>query len=142
MLMRFDPFRELDRLVKQAESPVRLPTMAMDAYRHGDQVVVNIDLPGVDRDAIELRVEKDVLTVRAERAITPGEGEEWIVAERPRGSFTRQLFLGQGLDADALEAHYDQGVLTITVPVAEAAKPRRVEINSGSGRAIGTGAAA
>ena len=141
MLMRFDPFRELERLAELGD-PGRLPTMAMDAYRHGDQVVVNLDLPGVDRDAIELSVEKDVLTVRAERAITPGEGEEWIVAERPRGSFTRQLFLGQGLDADALEAHYDQGVLTITVPVAEAAKPRRVEIASGNGRAVGTGAAA
>ncbi len=142
MLMRFDPFRELDRLTKQVSGPGLLPTMAMDAYRHGDQVVVNFDLPGVDRDAIEVSVEKDVLTVRAERPIARGEGEEWLVAERPRGSFSRQLFLGQGLDADALEAQYDQGVLTVTVPVAEAAKPRRVEISSGGRQAIDTGAAA
>ncbi len=143
MLMRFDPFRELERLTQPVGWSGRVPTMPLDAYRHGDQVVVQIDLPGVDRDAIELSVEKDVLTVQAERAITRGEGEDWLIAERPQGRFSRQLFLGQGLDADALEAHYDHGVLTITVPVAEAAKPRKVQITSGDQqRSLGTGQAA
>ena len=142
MLMRFDPFRELERLTQQVRGPSLLPAMPMDAYRRGDQVVVHIDLPGVDQDAIDLSIEKDVLTVQAERAITRGEGEDWLVAERPQGSFSRQLFLGQGLDADALEAHYVHGVLTITVPVAEAAKPRKVQITSGSQQALETGQAA
>jgi len=142
MLMRFDPSRELERLTHQVGGASRVATMPMDAYRHGDQVVVHIDLPGVDRDAIELSIEKDVLTIQAERAMTRGEGEDWLVAERPQGSFSRQLFLGQGLEANALEAHYDQGVLTITVPVAEAAKPRKVEITSGGRRSIDSGAGA
>ena len=141
MLMRFDPFRELERLTQQVGS-ARPLTMPMDAYRHGDQVVVHFDLPGVDRDGIDISVEKDVLTVTAERAVSRGEDEDWLVTERPQGSVSRQLFLGQGLDANSLEAHYDRGVLTITVPVAEAAKPRRVEITSGERPAIDTGAAA
>ena len=141
MLMRFDPLRELERLTQQVGGS-RPVTMPMDAYRHGDQVVVHFDLPGVDRDSIELSVEKDVLTVRAERAVARGEGEDWLVAERPQGIVSRQLYLGQGLDADSLEAHYDRGVLTVTVGVAEAAKPRRVEITSGDRPAIGTSPAA
>ena len=141
MLMRFDPFRELERLTQQKGGSRQL-TMPMDAYRHGDQVIVQFDLPGVDRDSIELSVEKDVLTVRAERAVARAEGEEWLVAERPQGIVSRQLYLGQGLDADSLEAHYDRGVLTVTVAVAEAAKPHRVEITTGDRPAIGTSAAA
>jgi HSP20 family protein len=141
MLMRLDPFRELERLSQQVGGSRPL-TMAMDAYRHGDQVVVQFDLPGVDRDSIELSVEKDVVTVRAERAVARGEGEDWLVTERPQGSVSRQLFLGQGLDADSLEAHYDRGVLTVTIAVAEAPKPRRVEITTGDRPAIDTGTAA
>jgi HSP20 family protein len=141
MLMRYDPFRDLERLTQPLSA--RVPAMPMDAYRQGGQFVVHFDLPGVDRDSIELSVEKDVLTVNAQRTIARNEGEDWLVAERPQGSFSRQLFLGQGLDTDAIQAHYDQGVLTVTVPVAEAAKPRKVEITSGAApRAIETSTAA
>ena len=131
MLMRFDPFRELDRLTQQvASGPGRTPVMAMDAYREGDRFIVHFDLPGVAGDTIDLTVEKNVLTVSAERRWKAGEGQEVVVTERPQGRFTRQLFLGEGLDAERIVASYDQGVLTITVPVAEQAKPRRVEVTT------------
>ena len=126
MLMRFDPFRELDRLTEQLER--RPAAMPMDAYRRGEQFVVHFDLPGIDADAVDLTIEKNVLTVRAERSWPPLEGDEIVVAERPQGTFTRQLFLGETLDVDAIEASYDQGVLTLTIPVAQRAKARRVEI--------------
>jgi HSP20 family protein len=100
----------------------------MDAYRHGDKFFVHLDLPGVDPDSIDLTVEKNVLSVRAERSWRPAEGDEVVVSERPRGVFSRQLFLGDTLDTNRIEAGYDHGVLTITIPVAEQAKPRRVEI--------------
>jgi HSP20 family protein len=130
MLMRFDPFRELDRLTQQAwtSAPAAMP---LDAYRHGDRVLVHFDLPGVDPSSIELTVEQDVLTARAERTWQPAEGDEVIVSERPQGSFTRQLFLGESLDGERIEASYEHGVLTVTIPVAEQAKPRKVEIASG-----------
>jgi HSP20 family protein len=133
--MRFDPFRELDRLASQAVGGGRAPAMAMDAYRHGDSFVVHFDLPGVDPSSIDLTVEKNVLTVSAERRWQPTEGDEVVVAERPQGTFSRQLFLGEGLNPDRIEARYDNGVLTIFVPVAEQAKPRKVEINTGNGKA-------
>lgn len=135
MLMRFDPLRELDRLVQQTNGGSRLPVMPMDAFRHEDRFLVHFDVPGVDPSSIELTVEKDVLTVSAERRWQPGEGDQVLVAERPQGSFSRQLFLGEGLDADRIEASYDNGVLSLTIPVAERAKPRRVEISSGGGKA-------
>ena len=135
MLMRFDPLRELDRLVQPTSGGSRLPVMPMDAFRHEDHFVVHFDVPGVDPSSIELTVEKNVLTVSAERRWEPAEGDEVLVAERPQGSFSRQLFLGEGLDADRIEARYDNGVLSVTVPVAEQAKPRRVEISSGGGKA-------
>lgn len=133
MLMRFDPFRELERLTQPSGGGGvnRQVTMPMDAYRRGDQFLVHFDLPGVQADSIELTVERNVLTVRAERSFNGAEGEEWLVAERPRGTFTRQLFLGEGLDPDRVAADYTQGVLTLTIPVAEQAKPRRVEVNRG-----------
>ena len=130
MLMRFDPFRELDRLTQRAWEEQRPAVMAMDAYRHGDTFKVHLDLPGVDPGSIELTIEKNVLTVRAERSWQRSEDQEVVVTERPQGVFTRQLFLGEGLDAERIEAAYDQGVLTITVPVAEQAKPRKVEVTS------------
>ena len=133
MLMRFDPFRELDRLVQQGwNGDRRTEAMPMDAYRRGDSFVVQFDLPGVDSESIELTVEKNVLTVKAERTWTRTEGDEIVVAERPHGSFTRQLFLGESLDPDRIEAHYDAGVLTLTVPVAERAKPRKLSVTAGS----------
>ncbi|MEY2567785.1 MAG: hypothetical protein QOE35_2314 [Actinomycetota bacterium] len=132
MLMRWDPFREIDRLSDQAFAGLRSrqAVMPMDAYRHGDQFVVHFDLPGVDPSSIELTVEKNVLTVSAERSWQKGEGDEIVVSERPQGAFSRQLFLGEGLDADGVSANYDQGVLTVTIPVAEKAKPRKVEVST------------
>lgn len=132
MVMRFDPFRELDRLTEQVAGPSRSPSMPMDAYRTGDRFVVHFDLPGVEADDIDLTVEKNVVTVRAERTPTPEGVEEVLVAERPQGTFTRQLFLGEMLDPGRVSADYAQGVLTLTIPVAEQAKPRRVQV-SGSG---------
>jgi HSP20 family protein len=135
MLMRFDPFREFDRLTQQAFGEGgrgSILPMPMDAYREGDQFLVHFDLPGIDPSTIDLTVERNVLTVRAERAWKRGDGQEIIVAERPQGAFTRQLFLGDALDADGIEATYQDGVLTVRVPVAEQAKPRKVEVTAGA----------
>ena len=138
MLMRFDPFRDLDRLTDQlwGQSQGRQLGlgMPMDAYRHGDQFVVHFDLPGVDPSSIDLTVDKNVLTVRAERAFEQQQGDEILVTERPQGVFTRQLMLGDQLDSDRISAGYDRGVLTLTLPVAERAKPRKVEISTASDR--------
>jgi HSP20 family protein len=139
MLMRFDPFRDLDRLTQQlwntgpAASQRSVP---MDAYRRGDRFIVHFDLPGVDPGQIELTVEKNVLTVKAERRWERREGDEPVATERLQGTYTRQLFLGETLDADHVEAAYEQGVLTLTIPVAEAAKPRKVEVSTSGAKAI------
>lgn len=135
MLMRFDPFRELDRLSQEVLSSTnrRNSAMPLDAYRQGDTFKVTFDLPGVDPSSIDLTVEKNVLTVRAERAWSWDDGVEVLVNERPQGTFSRQLFLGDTLDAANISADYDQGVLTVSIPVAEVAKPRKVEVTSGSG---------
>jgi HSP20 family protein len=135
MLMRTDPFRELDRLTQQVFGNLpgtwsRPTAMPMDAYRDGDQFVVCFDLPGVHSDAIELDVERNVLTVKAERRPVSGENVEMQVAERPLGVFSRQLFLGDTLDTDHIDASYEGGVLTLRIPIAEAAKPRRISIGS------------
>ncbi|HEV7451728.1 MAG TPA: Hsp20/alpha crystallin family protein [Pseudonocardiaceae bacterium] len=136
MLMRTDPFRELDRMAQQLfgtnGTTSRPAVMPMDAYRHGEQFVVQFDLPGVDPSSIGLDVERNVLTIKAERSPTYGEDVELQVAERPRGVFSRQLFLGDTLDADRIEAHYDAGVLTLRLPIAEKAKPRKIEITGGN----------
>jgi HSP20 family protein len=140
MLMRTDPFRELDRLTQQvlgntAGTWSRPTAMPMDAYRAGDQFVVAFDLPGVSPEAIELDVERNVLTVKAERRpAAAGEDVEMQVAERPLGVFSRQLFLGDTLDTDHIDASYDAGVLTLRIPIAEKAKPRKIAIaNADSG---------
>jgi HSP20 family protein len=131
MLMRTDPFRDLDRVTQQLFGGVARPTaMPMDAYRKGEQFYVHFDLPGVDPDSIDLTVEQNVLTVRADRQPVATEGAELLVTERPVGTFTRQLFLGETLDPEHLEADYSAGVLTLTIPVHEAAKPRKIEITS------------
>jgi HSP20 family protein len=131
MLMRTDPFREFDRLAQQiAGTRARPAAMPMDAYRDGEQFVVELDLPGVDAQSIEVTVEKNVLTVQAQRDRTDGEGLELLIAERPYGAFSRQLFLGESLDTDRLTAAYADGVLSIRVPVAEKAKPRRVDVKA------------
>jgi HSP20 family protein len=133
MLMRTDPFRDFDRLVQQvAGTPSRPAAMPMDAYRNKDTFLVQFDLPGVRAEAIDLTVEKNVLTVHAERSRPEADDVEMVAAERPQGSFSRQLFLGDTLDPDRIEADYAAGVLTLTIPIAERAKPRRVEVNRGS----------
>lgn len=137
MLMRYDPFRDIDRLTQQLAGERRASAMPMDAYRENEHFVVQFDLPGVDPESIDLTVEKNALTVRAERSWQAGDGVDVLVAERPQGSFSRQLFLGEGLDPDRIEARYDQGVLTVTIPVAERAKARKIEVGTnGGGRAI------
>jgi HSP20 family protein len=132
MLMRTDPFRELDRLSQQLfgnpGTTARPSVMPMDAWRAGDEFVVEFDLPGVDPGSVDLDVERNVLTVRAERPPLNGD-QELLAAERPRGVFSRQLILGDNLDTERVQARYDSGVLTLRIPVAERAKPRRIEIS-------------
>jgi HSP20 family protein len=136
MLMRTDPFRELDRLTQQFfganGTTTRPAVMPMDAYRSGNEYVVAFDLPGVSPDSIDLDVERNMLTVRAERNPDYGEDVDVQVAERPRGVFSRQLFLGDTLDAEHIAASYDAGVLTLRVPIAEQAKPRKISITGGT----------
>jgi HSP20 family protein len=133
MLMRTDPFRDLDRLTQQffggTGSANRPTVVPMDAYREGDQFVVNFDLPGVAPDSIDLGVERNVLTVTARRDIDFGENAEVIIAERPSGIFSRQLFLSDTLDTENITASYDAGVLTLRIPAADRAR-RRIEISS------------
>jgi HSP20 family protein len=129
MLMRYDPFRELDRYTDQLfGSGSRKAWMPMDAVRKSDGVELHFDLPGVAPDSIDVSVERNVLTVKAERTWFLGEGEEALAKERAHGAFTRQVFLGEALDTERLAARYDHGVLTITIPTAEQAKPRKIEI--------------
>ncbi|GAB2655768.1 Hsp20/alpha crystallin family protein [Kribbella swartbergensis] len=147
MLMRTDPFREFDRLAQQltgAATPgtwSRPSPMPMDAYRSGDEYVILFDLPGVTPDAIDLDVERNVLTVKAERRpVAVDDGVEMQVAERPLGVFSRQLFLGDTLDADGISASYDNGVLTVKIPIAAQAKPRKIAVAGGeSGHRTVTG---
>jgi HSP20 family protein len=135
MLMRTDPFRELDRLTQQVFGTAARPAaMPMDAFRDGDTFVVELDLPGVAPESIDLDVERNVLTVRAERRPSAGEDSEVVIAERLTGSFSRQLFLGETLDTDRIDASYEAGVLRLRIPVAEQAKPRKIAISGGGQR--------
>ena len=130
MLMRTDPFRELDRLAQQVLGTAARPAaMPMDAWREGDTFEVEFDLPGVSPDSINLDVERNVVTVRAERPGLDGN-KEMLAAERPRGVFSRQLVLGENLDTENIQASYDSGVLTLRIPVAERAKPRKISITT------------
>jgi HSP20 family protein len=133
MLVRFDPFRDLDRITEQFDQVWRRAssTVPMDAYRHGNEVILRLDLPGVDPDDIDLTVERDVLTVSASRRWERKEDDEVLAAERPQGSFTRRVLLGDSLDTSRLEASYDHGVLTVTLPVAEQAQPRKITVGVG-----------
>jgi HSP20 family protein len=136
MLMRTDPFRELDRLSQQVlGTRARAAVMPLDAYRDGERFVVHFDIPGVDPGSIELNVERNVLTVQAERKLAH-EGVDYQLAERPYGVFSRQLFLGEALDPERIEARYDAGVLTVAIPVAEQAKPRKIEIAAAGAKAL------
>lgn len=136
MLMRFDPFREVDRFAEQVDQALRQGTtaMPMDAVRHGDRVFVNFDLPGVDPEAIDVTVERDTLTVTATRRFDRSEGDEVLANERPQGTFVRRVLLGDSLDTSRLEAAYDHGVLSVTIPVAEQAQPRKVAVGGGHAR--------
>ena len=129
VLMRTDPFREFDRLTQQVLGTASRPAVTpMDAWRDGDEFIVEFDLPGVKADSLDLDVERNVLTVHAERPELD-QSREMVSAERPRGVFSRRLFLGDNLDTDKIEANYHDGVLRLTIPVAEKAKPRRIEIS-------------
>jgi HSP20 family protein len=141
MLMRTDAFRDLDRLTEHLLGTATRPAaMPMDAYRDGDRFFVRFDLPGTDRDSIDLTVEQNVLTVRAERPDPTTNGAEVIVAERPSGTFSRQVFLGETLDAENLSADYTAGVLTLTIPVRESAKPRKIEVTTNDRPVLDVGA--
>ncbi len=136
MLMRFDPFRDLDRLSQNlwnGDVGRRMNGMPIDAFRRGESFYVQFDVPGVDPSSVELTVEKNVLTVTADRPRLWGDDVEVLVNERPTGTFSRQLFLGDTLDADNIQASCENGVLTVTIPVAEKAKPRKVAIAQGDG---------
>lgn len=135
-VLRFDPFRDLDRLTEQMlGTPVgtrRTPRfMPMDLYRAGDHYVVKADLPGVDPGSIDVSVDNGVLTIRAERTGPSEDSAEWIAGERFTGSYMRQLSLGDGIDTDGIHAGYEHGVLTVTVPIAEKAKARKIEVRAG-----------
>lgn len=136
-LVRSDPFRDVDRLFQQMwgaqQSGPRPMAMPMDAYRRKDSFLLQLDLPGVSPESIELTVEENVLTISAERpAPTAGEDIESVIAERPFGRFSRQVVLGKTLDSDRIEARYESGVLTVAIPVAEQAMPRRIEVSTGA----------
>ena len=132
MLMRTDPFRELDRLTQQMfGTNARPAAMPIDAFRQGENFVVQFDLPGVTPDSIELTIERNLLTVHAQRHRSTGDDVELLMGERPHGSFSRQLFLAETLDTDGLSAVYTDGVLTLRLPVKEQAKPRRVDVAAG-----------
>jgi HSP20 family protein len=138
VVLTFDPFREMDRLASQllGESPRgRGPGwMPMDLYRAGDHYVLHADLPGVDPGSIEVNLDGNTLTIRAQRSVRSEDAAQWLAQERPAGTFLRQLNLGEGLDVDKIDASYDAGVLTVMIPVSEQAKPRRIEVSAVGGR--------
>ncbi len=131
MLLQHDPFRELDRLTQQVFGTVSRPTgMPLDAWRDGEKFVVELDLPGIDPGKLDIDVERNVLTIRAERLSHMPDAANAVAAERPWGVFSRQLVLGDALDTDKVDADYTAGVLRLTIPIAEKAKPRKINILS------------
>lgn len=131
MAMYWDPFRELDRLAAGMLDSRQGPrVMPIDLHRDGDHYVLSADLPGVDPGSIDVDVDGQLLTIRAERTLRSDSDVQWLAHERPSGSFLRQLTLGDGLDTAAISAHYDNGVLSVVIPVSERAKPRKVEVQS------------
>jgi HSP20 family protein len=131
MLLRTATARDFDRLTTRVfDTATRGSGARLDAYRDGDTFFIDIDLPGVDPASIDVTVDRKVLTIRAERVREQRDGVRYVIAERPTGVTTRQVFLSDSLDTDRLEARYDNGVLTLSIPVTETAKPRKVEINA------------
>lgn len=148
MATRFDSLTDTARWMEQMLGPVReatasVPTMPMDLYRDSDHYVLHVDLPGADPGSVDVNVEDSTLTIRAQRTARTGADVQWLARERTTGTYVRQLTVGRGLALDAVEASYTDGVLTLTIPVAEEARPRRIEIRHGSAgtTAIGTGGA-
>ncbi|MTB70983.1 Hsp20 family protein [Arsenicicoccus sp. MKL-02] len=138
----FDPFREMDRILGTVNRGPSSPVLPMDLYRDGDRFVVAVDLPGVDPSSIDIDVEERTLTIRAERRSSVSEDAQWLTHERPVGTFARQLTLGYGVSTERIEADYSDGVLTLTIPVAEEAKPRKIQVShAGKEQAITPGAA-
>lgn len=137
--LRWDPFRDFDRLAADVFGTARTPSMMpMDCLRSGESFVCRFDLPGIDADSLEVSAENNTLTVRAERNRHDPQDATYLVSERPSGVYSRQLILGDGLNVDAIRADYRDGVLTLTIPVAEQAKPRKIEISRGEATAIGS----
>ena len=136
MLTRFEPFADLDRLSSELLGVLshRATSMPIDAYRHEDHWVVKVDLPGVDPESVDLTVDRNVLRIEAKRDWRPEEGDLVLAAERPRGAFSRQLVLSEDIDTGAIKADYTDGVLTVVLPVAETAKPRKVAIHMGESK--------
>lgn len=131
MAVLFDPFRELDRVAASMLDSQQGPRlMPIDLYRDGDHYVLNADLPGIDPGSVDVDVDGQLLTIRAERTPRSREGVKWIASERPAGSFYRQFTLGEGIATDGITANYDNGVLSVTVPVSERAKPRKISVQA------------
>jgi HSP20 family protein len=130
MAMNFDPFRELDRLAGSMFEMRGPKLMPMDLYRDGDHYVLHADLPGIDPGSVDIDVDGQLLTIRAERTLTNGQGVKWLARERQSGPFLRQLNLGQGIDTERIAASYENGVLSVTIPVSERMKPRKIEVAS------------
>lgn len=131
MALGYDPFREYEQLAQQVLSGGRVPrSFPMDAYRRGEEFMVHLDLPGVDPGSIDITVESGMLTVSAERRFEQEEEDEIIVKERPQGRFNRDLRLGSAIDVDKIGASYEGGVLTLTLPVSERAKPRTIQVKA------------
>jgi HSP20 family protein len=127
----YDPFRDLERLASGLFDARRGPrTMPMDLYRDGDHYVLTADMPGIDPGSVDIDVDGQLLTIRAERTLTEGEGVKWITREREAVSFLRQLNLGQGIDTERIAANYGNGVLSVTIPVSEKAKPRKIAVST------------
>lgn len=135
MLFNNDPFRDFDNVFRRLGTTTSAHAMPMDAYRRGEDVWVHVDLPGVSADSLDINVERNVLTISAERDWAPTEGDRMYLSERLRGTFRRQVNLGEGLDADNIEADLTDGVLTLRIPVAERAKPRKISITTGNSAA-------
>ncbi|MCC3274855.1 MULTISPECIES: Hsp20/alpha crystallin family protein [unclassified Arthrobacter] len=134
MAMKFDPFQELDRMAQALRGEGTLRGMPMDLYRQGDHYVLAADLPGIDPGSIDVDIDGQLLTIRAQRTLHGAEGVKWLTRERESGSFLRQLNLGQGLDTEKISASYENGVLSVTIPVSERAKPRKIAVQAGEAR--------
>jgi len=129
MAMSFDPFTELDRLLGSQQGPKLIP---VDLYRDGDQYILNADMPGIDPGSVDIDVDGQLLTIRANRTAATRDGVKWLTQERPHGSYLRQFSVGEGIDSDKITAHYNNGVLSLVIPVSERAKPRKIEVTAGT----------